>query len=342
MRVSDLFLEKVTACPLCRSKNLVPAFQVFYWRENLLSFDDCTDCGACFANPMPSDALISDGNGALVRLYQQGSSFVHAFKEARQAYLKGKQFGSKLRKWKKKGKFLELGCYHGFFSLGVQENCDWEVSGLEISSELCGFVQEKLGLSCYLGTLENAPLPEEAFDFVLCHDLIEHINRPEVFLPKLSQVIKPQGRVQIITPNGQQDLAFFRRAHHAGITLTMLLNHILYFRTSTLRRALASVGLKIKHQYCYDVRHALKDFGVFGLGRPKPVGQGPSMLEALALPEGQTLSLWSSESLHQLRTHPKSSLAYGFYKSLMPSEWSLPLPPSLEIGHEIFALAEKI
>jgi len=335
------FLEKQKTCPICGSDKLVAAFHVYYWQENLLDYSDCQSCGATFANPMPNDDLISSGNDALVRLYQQGRSFDHEFREARQAYLRGKILAQKLSRWKRKGRLLELGCYHGFFSLGVKENSDWEVEGLEISTELCSFVNSTLDIHCHLGTLEEAKLPTGCYDFVVCHDLIEHINQPQMFLKKLSAILTPKGRVQIITPNAKQDLAYTRRCFAAGMPMTMLLNHIMYFRTRTLQHAIEKVGLYPIKFYCYDVRYALKDFGYFGLGKPVNGGFSPSMEEALKLTKNTSLTLWTPEKVKELRRHKKTSWTYGLVKEIVPKAFRIHMPAGLEIGHEIFALAEK-
>jgi 2-polyprenyl-3-methyl-5-hydroxy-6-metoxy-1,4-benzoquinol methylase len=333
--------QKTGHCPICNSEQLVDAFQVYYWKENLFDYSDCLFCRATFANPMPDDELISKGNNALVRLFRRGRTEEQEFREARQAYLRGKIFAAKLRQWKKKGKFLELGCYNGFFSWGVQENSDWEVSGLEISSDLGEFIQQSLGMNCYVGTLEQALLPKNYFDFVVCHDLIEHINSPHHFLIKLSEVLAPGGRVQIITPNGRQDLAFTRRAYQVGFRQTMILNHIMYFRPKTLSYALEAVGLSPIKMYCYDVRYAAKDFGLFGMGKPQAPQEAPSMEASLLLKEKKVLSMWTPEKLSELKNHKKTSLTYGFVKETLPHALSVKVPPRFEVGHEIYVLAEK-
>ena len=335
------FVEKQTNCPICNSSDLRGDLKIHYWRENLLNFSDCTRCGASFANPMPSDSLISQGNSALVRLYQNGRSEEQELREARQAYLRGKLFAQKLSRIKKKGRVLELGCYHGFFSLGIHENSDWNVEGLEISEELCYFIRNTLGLTCHLGTLENSNLSEGAYDYVICHDLIEHINQPKVFINKLSTILAPGGQVEIITPNAIQDLAFARRASAKGTPITMLLNHIMYFAPSTLRTALEGAGLQVQKLYCYDVRYSYKDFNWFGLGEKGPITQGPSMHEALALTERKTLSIWNPTRLGALREDPKVSLTYGFFRETLPKALRWRVPPGLGIGHEIYAVARK-
>lgn len=328
-------------CPICESPNLKKGIDLYYWRENLLHFSDCGGCNLTFANPMPSDELISQGNSALVRLYHQGKSFEQDFREARQSYLRGKVMALKLKSWKKRGRFLELGCYQGFFSLGVQDHCDWEVETLEIAPTLANFVENSLKLKCHKGTLETVDLPEQSYDFILCHDLIEHINQPKKFLKRLSALLRPSGRLQIITPNTLQDFAFNRRAFEAGTPPTILLNHIMNFSPKSLRLALENQGLTIKKMYCYEILHSLKDFGFFGLGKPGKISKGPSMFETLKLSEMSLLDQWTPEKIATLRAHPKVSWGYAFWKELLPNLFQAKVPASLGIGHEIYALAEK-
>ena len=225
--------------------------------------------------------------------------------------------------------------------LGVRDHSEWSVEGVEISPALCQFIEGSLGVRCHSGTLETLNLPDESFDFILCHDLIEHINEPGRFLSEICRILKPGGRIQIITPNGRQDLAFPRRAHGAGTPVTMLLNHIIFFAPATLRFALSHAGLSVRKLYCYDVRYSLKDFGVMGLGKPDENPVGPSMNEALGLKLRTHLSSWNAERIKELRTHPKVSLSYGFWRETVPNFFTLKIPGKVGIGHEIYALAEK-
>lgn len=335
------FLPAAIECPVCGSSKLQNSLELRYWRENRLSFSDCVDCRLTFANPMPSDALITKGNEALVRLYHRGRSFEQEFRDARQAYLRGKVLAAKLRGWKKRGRFLEIGSYQGFLSLGVKENCAWDVETLEIAPALAEFTRSTLGIPCHQGTLETSELKKGSYDFILCHDLIEHINKPEEFLLQLSALLAPGGRVQILTPNTIQDFAYNRRAHAAGKAPTIVLNHIMNFSPVSLKIALEKAQLRIRKMHCYGVKHALKDFGVFGLGQPDPNPQSPSIAETMQLPLNSLLGEWTPVRLQQLREHPKTSWNYAFWKEILPAFFRLKLPPALGIGHEIYALAEK-
>jgi 2-polyprenyl-3-methyl-5-hydroxy-6-metoxy-1,4-benzoquinol methylase len=338
----DLFLPPNSVCPICASARLESrSLEISYWREHLIRFDRCSECGAVFANPMPSDELISRGNSALVRWYQQGRTFEHEFRDARQAYLRGRVLARRLKRFKRKGRLLDLGCYNGFLLLGVRDHSEWEVEGLEISDDLSHFIEGKLGIRCHNGTLETLALPSASYDFVVCHDLIEHINRPEIFLSEIARILRPGGRIQIITPNAIQDLSFARRAWASGTPLTMLLNHILMFSPRALETALARAGLRIRRLYGYDVRYSLKDFGLFGLGKPVGITQGPLLEETIRLPLRDLLAQWEPARIAELRSHRKTSAFYGFVRETLPGWLTWRVPARLGIGHELYALAEK-
>lgn len=301
---------------------------------------------------MPSDQVIEAGNEALVRLMGKGKSFESEFQDARKAYLKGRVLAKRLKAQPlgegHRKRLLELGCYNGFFSLGFKDHvkgADWEVHGLEISPSLAKFVEQKLGIPCFAGTLESSEVPSNHYDYIVCHDLIEHINQPLKFLKEVYRILKPGGQIQIITPNGRQDLAYTRRAVRAGVKVSMLLNHILFFEPLTLQKALKSQGFTVKRLYGYDVRHVLKDFGVFakfGHGAPdRTVRETPSIADSVRIERESFDQFWTPEKIQDLRQHPKTSARYALLREQIPNFLRLKIPARLAIGHEIFALAEK-
>lgn len=337
----NLFQNKLTTCPICQSPHLKFELSLHYWREYLLNYEKCDECGATFSNPFPTETVISKGNSALVKHYESKKTFEDDFKDARQAYLRGRLLAQRLMRIRKKGRLLDLGCYSGFLLLGVKEHSDWEVEGLEISDTLSQFIQNKLGITCHNGTLESLKLKENQYDFILCHDLIEHIHQPNEFLLQINRILAPGGKIEIITPNAIQDFAFPKRAYEQKQTFTMLLNHIMMFSPKALSTALKSAHLKINRFYLYDIRNALKDFGYFGHHQIPELPRGLSIEETLQIDSSPNWHLWDQNQLQRLRTHQKVSARYGFIRETLPRFFTLPLPPSWGVGHEIYALAEK-
>src|SRR4051812_33352614 len=105
------YFDPYDQCPICESPQIQFWIDIYYWRENLLQFFRCRECLACFANPMPAHKMISDGNNALVRWDHKDRTFEHEFRDARQAYLRGKLLGRRLQRWKPNGVLLDIGCY---------------------------------------------------------------------------------------------------------------------------------------------------------------------------------------------------------------------------------------
>lgn len=331
----------IRRCPICGNVDLHSDLTIHYWRENPLPFSHCPNCEATFANPMPTTETITKGNDALVRFYQRGRTFTDEFRDARQAYLRGRLFAAKLKRFRQSGRLLDIGCFNGFLPLGIHDHSQWQVEGVEISEEMSRFVNEELKIKCHRGTLEELALPENSYDFIICHDLIEHINQPEKFLAEIARILKPGGRIQIITPNSKQDLAFSRRAFQRGLPVTMLLNHIFYFSPKTLKTALDRIGLKTRRLYCYDLRYVAKDFGWFGAATPTHLEPGPSMHETLKLEFSSPIREWNAERIEEVRRHPKVRPLYGFFRETLPRALRLKGPAWLGWGHEIYAIAEK-
>jgi len=55
--------------------------------------------------------------------------------------------------------------------------------------------------SAIVGDLQTYPLPSEAFDLVICWNVLEHIPRPDVAVVNLSRAIRPGGLLVLKVPN---------------------------------------------------------------------------------------------------------------------------------------------
>ena len=51
---------------------------------------------------------------------------------------------------------------------------------------------------------EHAETNRDAYDAVVASEVIEHVDSPEIFLEKCSQVLRPSGSVFITTENRRQ------------------------------------------------------------------------------------------------------------------------------------------
>jgi SAM-dependent methyltransferase len=69
------------------------------------------------------------------------------------------------------------------------------------------------------GTAVGLPFRDAVFDFVLCRDVLHHLEDPRQALRELRRVVRPGGQVWIVEPNGRNPLVAFLslvRPHERG------------------------------------------------------------------------------------------------------------------------------
>ncbi|MFN7641999.1 MAG: class I SAM-dependent methyltransferase [Burkholderiales bacterium] len=64
---------------------------------------------------------------------------------------------------------------------------------------------KRVGLDVRAGTAERTALPDESVDAVLLHHVIEHVRDPGAALVEARRVLRPGGRVALLTPNAESD-----------------------------------------------------------------------------------------------------------------------------------------
>jgi len=100
----------------------------------------------------------------------------------------------------RKGKLLDVGCGSGRF-LALMRDAGWKVLGVEQDRAAAKLAQERFGVPVIVGTLPEANLPEESFDAVTLSHVIEHVYDPVGLLAECRRVLKPGGRVVVLSPN---------------------------------------------------------------------------------------------------------------------------------------------
>lgn len=144
------------------------------------------------------------------------------------------------------GRLLDVGCGLGFFLERAQKR-GWDVHGLDTSPVWVPLANSRLGAPrVELATLEEASFAPKSFALITVWDVIEHIFDPIPFLARLGELLAPDGRLFIRTPNiayGYPVYAVRRWLLHHDVALGPT-NHVVYFAASTMRRALRRANLR--------------------------------------------------------------------------------------------------
>lgn len=99
-----------------------------------------------------------------------------------------------------RGRLLDVGCGNGQVA-STLAGLGWNVVGLEPDPVPARLARERYGLEVIEGTLEEAQLAPESFDAITMHHVLEHLVDPLTALRECWRVLRPGGRLVVVTPN---------------------------------------------------------------------------------------------------------------------------------------------
>ncbi|MEN9848312.1 MAG: hypothetical protein RL368_1052 [Pseudomonadota bacterium] len=98
------------------------------------------------------------------------------------------------------GKLLDVGCGSGRF-LQQMRTVGWEIEGTDFDPKAAATAHAEYGLTVRVGDLASIAYPNEQFDAITLQHLIEHVPDPIALLQECRRILKPQGRLVLVTPN---------------------------------------------------------------------------------------------------------------------------------------------
>jgi SAM-dependent methyltransferase len=141
----------------------------------------------------------------------------------------------------KKGRLLDVGCGNGSF-LAMMRDAGWDVQGVEPDPVGGRIAQERFGVPVIVGTLAEARLNDQSFDAVTLSHVIEHVHNPVALLQECHRVLKPGGRLVVVTPNVESRGHQVFGEHWRDLDPP---RHLYLFSLRTLRICAAKSGLDI-------------------------------------------------------------------------------------------------
>jgi ADP-heptose:LPS heptosyltransferase/2-polyprenyl-3-methyl-5-hydroxy-6-metoxy-1,4-benzoquinol methylase len=243
-------LEEVP-CNLCGSSDSINVGEKFGF-----TIVECLSCGLQFTNPQPNrktrETLYSRDYyfGYRAWLGQQ----IKSESVIQEGLLAGQQLQNILL-YKKRGKFLDVGCSTGEL-LDAAQKKGFSCRGIEPNKWACNYAIKKRGLRVINGELQKFSFESDFFDVVSYMEVIEHIPDPLAELREIHRILKNGGILMLSTPNfgceESQELGIHWRHNKPW-------EHIYLFDYVHLKRMLDLAGFSI-----IDVKTELSD----GVGYP--------------------------------------------------------------------------
>ena len=142
------------------------------------------------------------------------------------------------------------------------------------------------------GNLSALPFAPEAFDLIICKHVLEHLEEPQGAFSELARVLRPQGRLLILTPNRFHYVPLlasllprpFQRIVARGRGLRLREVHRTVYRANTaarLRRLARTAGLRVAELRLFETAPVYLAFNplafALGVAYEKVVNRFPAL-----------------------------------------------------------------
>lgn len=240
---------RLRECPLCGSSEYAPLLRArdyHYGNPGEYELVQCTKCTLGFLDPMFTEAELS-------RFYPEGYyAFADRFENPNGlAALKAKLWNllglreghpTKDPEFERPGRLLDIGCGSGWF-LSKMRDRGWAVQGVEPNSAAAEFGMKKKGLRIFPGSLLDARLPPECFDYIRLNHSFEHMEHPDQILDEIYRILADDGKVMIGVPNREGFNARIFGPYWWHLALPL---HPFSYSTKTLSRMLTKHSFRVE------------------------------------------------------------------------------------------------
>lgn len=157
---------------------------------------------------------------------------------------------------------LDIGCGQGRHCLGVLEQGAGFAIGIDIGIQdlrltrqaMQTYYPEKNANSLHLCVASGLalPFPNQAFNQVICSEVLEHIEDYNQVLKEIYRVLKPGGILAVSVPKFGPEWICWKLAHDYANTPG---GHIRIFRSKVLRQAIIKTGMVFIHRHWAHALH---------------------------------------------------------------------------------------
>lgn len=256
-------------CCLCESNDAenIAVGEDFEYRTSpdVFAAARCRLCGLVYLNPRPAEsefARIYPSNYHAFEFSAQEFGFV--FKVRRR--LEANRLLAWCRNLPETACIIDIGCGDGFHLELLRDfgKKGWTLEGVDADERAASMAARK-GLTVHCGFLENLNLRRENYDLAFLIQTIEHVADPPQLLRDVHSILRPGGRVVIVTDNTESlDFRLFKKRHWGGYHFP---RHWNLFNPATMRRLAEKTGFEVERlttqvspvNWTYSIRNTLVD-----------------------------------------------------------------------------------
>ena len=238
-----------TACPACHSAASRPYLRGvrdwYHGVEGEWDLIECVDCGLTYLSPFIAESHIAecypkdynplDSGRAhpLVRFLKALTILPYTLRFGQPGY-SPRSFGQ--------GDFLDIGCGAGL-NIHEMSGLGWRCTGVDISAPAIEYARKNNPDAEFHVGLASDMAPDERFDLIAMHHVLEHLHRPRQALAACHGLLRPGGRLVVNVPNiGSLEARLFGR-RWKGLDIP---RHLLHFKEEVLERFLLEAGFSIE------------------------------------------------------------------------------------------------
>ena len=218
--------------------------------DDVFNVVSCKNCGLYYLNPRPDISelkTIYPDNYYSYQVEEKSKdqrSQNSALYKIRKAIYVGRLIKVLELCNRSKLRILDVGCGDGraLNWYKAVEKYDVETFGVDFDAASVGKARAA-GHEVYLGTFEDAQIPNDYFDLVIATHVIEHVADPKAFARKAFEVLKPGGIFLCETPNVDSlDAKLFQKQHWGGYHFP---RHWVLYTPQSITKMAESVGFKV-------------------------------------------------------------------------------------------------
>ena len=246
----------MSACLVCGCDLFEPLFKASdrLYRTTTREFAvvRCRQCGLARLDPQPAPEEL--------RLYypetywfRPDSSAAGRMEEAyRRLVLRGhvRFVEQALRHSRARGPLLDVGCGGGLF-LGMMRARGFRVVGLDSSREAAAIAWREQLAPAVAADLEHAPLRAQSLAGITMFHVLEHLYDPRAFLTAARDLLAPDGRLVVHTPNAASWQFHLLGRSWNGVDVP---RHLVDFRDRDVAQLLESCGYEVVRRKYFSLR----------------------------------------------------------------------------------------